>query len=128
VSLTQPETAPLLLWLQGGPGGSSLYGLFVEHGPFSVTSDLKLVKRPTAWTLSHNVIYIDNPVGTGFSFTSGGYAENETAVAEDLFDCIIQLYTLFPEFQASPQTFNILTYLKVRHHGAGNILFLNLLF
>jgi hypothetical protein len=47
------------------------------------------------------VIYIDNPVGTGFSFTSGGYAENETAVADDLFDCIIQLFTLFPEFEAS---------------------------
>lgn len=46
------------------------------------------------------MIYIDNPVGTGFSFTSGGYAENETAVADDLFDCIIQLFTLFPEFEA----------------------------
>jgi vitellogenic carboxypeptidase-like protein len=55
-----------LLWLQGGPGGSSLYGLFVENGPFSVTPDLKLVKRPTSWALSHNIIYIDNPVGTGF--------------------------------------------------------------
>ena len=93
-----------MLWLQGGPGGSSLFGLFVEHGPVSVTKDLKLVKRPTSWALSHNVLYIDNPVGTGFSFTAGGYAENETAVAEDLFDCIIQLYTLVPEFQAGCPT------------------------
>ena len=57
------ETAPLVLWLQGGPGGSSLFGLFVEHGPFSVTKSLELEPRSTAWTLTHNVIYIDNPVG-----------------------------------------------------------------
>jgi len=50
----------------------------------------------TSWTLTHNVVYIDNPVGTGFSFTKDGYAENETAVADDLFECLIQLYTLFP--------------------------------
>ena len=35
----KPEKAPLLLWLQGGPGGSSLFGLFVENGPFSVTQE-----------------------------------------------------------------------------------------
>lgn len=61
----QPEKAPVVLWLQGGPGGTSMFGLFLEHGPFSVSKSLKLVKRNTAWSLTHNVIYIDNPVGTG---------------------------------------------------------------
>lgn len=36
---TNASKAPVLLWLQGGPGGSSLFGLFVEHGPFSVTKE-----------------------------------------------------------------------------------------
>lgn len=35
-----PETAPVVLWLQGGPGGSSMFGLFVEHGPYVVTKNL----------------------------------------------------------------------------------------
>ena len=52
-----------MLWLQGGPGGSSLFGLFAENGPFSVTENLELERRNTAWSLTHNVIYIDNPVG-----------------------------------------------------------------
>lgn len=91
--------APVVLWLQGGPGGSSLFGLFVEHGPFSVTADLELEDRTTAWSLTHNLIYIDNPVGTGFSFTRGGFAENETAVAEDLYSCLTQIFTLFPHLQ-----------------------------
>ncbi|KAJ8977297.1 hypothetical protein NQ317_007436 [Molorchus minor] len=56
-----------------------LYGLFEEIGPFSINSNMELELRPNAWTESHSVIFIDNPVGTGYSFTSdGGYAQNET--------------------------------------------------
>ena len=60
-----PEFRPVLLWLQGGPGGSSLFGLFNEHGPYIVQDDNSIKPRPTTWALTHNIIYIDNPVGTG---------------------------------------------------------------
>ena len=40
-----------------------MFGLFAENGPFSVTENLELERRNTAWSLTHNVIYIDNPVG-----------------------------------------------------------------
>ena len=60
-----PENNPVLLWLQGGPGGTSLFGLFNEHGPFIVKVDNTLEPRATTWALTHNIIYIDNPVGTG---------------------------------------------------------------
>jgi vitellogenic carboxypeptidase-like protein len=68
-SQTDYANAPVVLWLQGGPGATSLIGLFTENGPFTVMSQQGLKLRKYAWTESHSVIYIDNPVGTGFSFT-----------------------------------------------------------
>ncbi|XP_066138466.1 venom serine carboxypeptidase isoform X2 [Euwallacea fornicatus] len=93
------ETAPIILWLQGGPGASSLIGLFAENGPFYVKNKRGLKFRKYSWTQNHNVIYIDNPVGTGFSFTTGGYAQNETKVGQDLYSALTQFFTLFPDLQ-----------------------------
>ncbi|PNF39003.1 Venom serine carboxypeptidase [Cryptotermes secundus] len=96
-------SAPVVLWLQGGPGSSSLFGLFTENGPFSVNSKYYLKLRKYSWTKTHSVIYIDNPVGTGYSFTESddGYARNETAVGEDLYNALLQFFQLFPELQQS---------------------------
>lgn len=44
-----PETAPLTLWLNGGPGSDSLIGLFQELGPCNVTEDLETQLNPYAW-------------------------------------------------------------------------------
>lgn len=96
---TNSATAPVLLWLQGGPGATSLIGLFAENGPFSVKNRHGLKLRPYSWTANHNVIYIDNPVGTGYSFTDGGYAQNETAVGTDLYNALVQFFELFPDLQ-----------------------------
>ncbi|CAL8110554.1 unnamed protein product [Orchesella dallaii] len=95
-----PDKAPVLVWLQGGPGGSSLYGLFNENGPFVIDRDMNPLLRSTSWSFTHNVIYFDNPVGTGFSFTDDdqGFARNEDQVAADLYSAITQFLTLFPEF------------------------------
>lgn len=96
-----PATAPVVLWLQGGPGGSSLFGLFVEHGPFSVDDNLNLVERTHTWTATHSVLYVDNPVGTGFSFTGKNecYATDQNMVANDLYDALQQFFLLFPQLQ-----------------------------
>jgi hypothetical protein len=54
-----PETDPVVLWVQGGPGGSSLDGMFTEMGPFTLDLDSldnttagvpKLYKNQFAWT------------------------------------------------------------------------------
>ncbi|XP_068094770.1 LOW QUALITY PROTEIN: probable serine carboxypeptidase CPVL [Hyperolius riggenbachi] len=96
-----PETAPVLLWLQGGPGGTSMFGLFVEHGPYVVTKNLTLIPREFAWTNKYSMLYIDNPVGTGFSFTGNdkGYAVNQDDVGRDLYSALTQFFQIFSEYQ-----------------------------
>ncbi|XP_027626733.1 probable serine carboxypeptidase CPVL [Tupaia chinensis] len=97
----QPMDAPVVLWLQGGPGGSSMFGLFVENGPYVVTKNLTLNIRDFPWTTTLSMLYIDNPVGTGFSFTDDpqGYATNEDDVARNLYSALIQFFQLFPEYK-----------------------------
>ncbi|EMD36755.1 hypothetical protein CERSUDRAFT_114672 [Gelatoporia subvermispora B] len=64
-----PETAPFTLWLNGGPGCSSMIGLFQEHGPCHVNPDGETtVLNPFSWNNISNIIYVDQPIGTGFSF------------------------------------------------------------
>ncbi|RZF34689.1 hypothetical protein LSTR_LSTR002771 [Laodelphax striatellus] len=103
-SMTRNENDPVLLWLQGGPGASSLYGLFEEIGPFSVTTDMKLKLNEHSWHRNHSLIFIDNPVGTGFSFTDtdAGYCENQEKVGEHLYSALIQFYSIFEKYKSAP--------------------------
>ncbi|GAB0092610.1 hypothetical protein DMENIID0001_076170 [Sergentomyia squamirostris] len=97
------EDAPVILWLQGGPGFTSLYGMFYENGPFYLTPELDFPPREHSWHLDHNIIYIDNPVGAGFSFTESeyGYSNNEMELAENLYRGLQQFFTLFPELRSN---------------------------
>ncbi|XP_061722966.1 venom serine carboxypeptidase-like [Cydia pomonella] len=94
------DKAPVLLWLQGGPGSSSLFGLFLENGPITVVNG-QFERRKYHWALNHHLIYIDNPVGAGFSFTNDthGYCTDETQVGEQLYSTLTQFFQLFPELQ-----------------------------
>lgn len=69
-----PETAPILIWLQGGPGCASTYGLFTENGPFYVEDftksgqgEKKADIRDIAWNQKANLLFPDQPLGVGFS-------------------------------------------------------------
>lgn len=95
------DKAPVLLWLQGGPGGTSMFGLFVEHGPYVVYENMTVGLRDYAWTSRYSVLYIDNPVGTGFSFTDDdrGFAQDQDDVGRDLYNALIQFFQIFPEYQ-----------------------------
>lgn len=89
---------PVLLWLQGGPGASSLFGLFFENGPYKI-KNAKIYRNEDTWTKQYNVLYIDNPVGTGFSFTtSNGYAKNQTIIGKHLYEALKQFFHLFPAY------------------------------
>lgn len=102
-NLIQNQNAPISLWLQGGPGASSLFGLFCEHGPYQNLDITRLTLRNYSWIESMSLIYFDNPVGTGFSFTSKdqGFATTEDDVARDLYSALQQFFTLFSKYRSN---------------------------
>ena len=69
-SQNSPSTDPLILWLNGGPGCSSLTGFLDEIGPF--TSDLysgNFTYNPYSWNMNASLLFIEQPAGVGFSIT-----------------------------------------------------------
>jgi vitellogenic carboxypeptidase-like protein len=97
------KDAPVLLWLQGGPGASSLFGLFTELGPFNIDKDMKIAPREISWNKDYHMLFLDNPLGTGFSFTGelDRMATNQTTVGQDLYSALSQFYELFPDLRAN---------------------------
>lgn len=94
------ENDPVIIWLQGGPGSTSMFGLFAENGPLKFSSKGELQLNEYSWNKNHSVVYIDNPAGTGWSFSEkGGYAQNQTKVGEGLYSALTQFFTLFPKLQ-----------------------------
>jgi vitellogenic carboxypeptidase-like protein len=99
------KSAPLVVWLQGGPGGSSLFGLFSEMGPYSLSPELELLPRNSTWNRDYAMIFIDNPVGAGFSFTdqADGYCtDTKVCVAKNLYSLLTQFYMLHSDQATRP--------------------------
>lgn len=102
-ALNGNHDAPILLWLQGGPGASSLFGFFTELGPFYIDEDMQRVKRNYHWNEEHHLLVLDNPLGTGFSFTSSPerMPTNQTTIGQDLYKALTQFFQLFPDLRAN---------------------------
>lgn len=74
-NLTLPDTAPIVLWMNGGPGSTSMFGLFLENGPLRVLQtgptmdDFNVDLKPAgSWGDVADIIFLDQPAGTGFSY------------------------------------------------------------
>ncbi|XP_062515743.1 uncharacterized protein LOC134191176 isoform X2 [Corticium candelabrum] len=96
-----PQKDPLVVWLSGGPGCSSMLALFNENGPFLINNKTKEpVYNPYGWNSHANLLYIDQPVGSGFSYVTHShlYVFNEKEVASDLLTFMNLFYEKFPEY------------------------------
>ncbi|GAQ86726.1 serine carboxypeptidase-like [Klebsormidium nitens] len=94
-------TVPLVLWLQGGPGASGVgFGNFAEIGPLN----LNLEPRPHTWLQKAHLLFVDNPVGTGFSYVekASQLTRTNAEIAADLVAFAAAFFEEHPALQATP--------------------------
>ncbi|CAB1354275.1 unnamed protein product [Coregonus sp. 'balchen'] len=99
-SQKDPAGSPVVLWLNGGPGCSSLDGLLTEHGPFLIQDDgMSLEYNPYSWNMIANVLYLESPAGVGFSYSDDKkYTTNDTEVSMNNYLALKEFFKAFPEY------------------------------
>ncbi|KEZ43342.1 hypothetical protein SAPIO_CDS4798 [Scedosporium apiospermum] len=100
------KDAPLMLWLQGGPGASSLIGMLYENGPCLTDGPAKTKFNPYSWTEHFSMIYLDQPVGVGMSYLDSehdgqGYPKGVEDSSLDIVAFIKLFYEAFPHLATS---------------------------
>lgn len=103
-SRNSPEKAPLTLWLNGGPGCSSITGLLFELGPCSIADEGKNTTfNPYSWTTHSNVIFLDQPVNVGYSYSDdGSKVDTSPVAAEDVYAFLELFLERYPKYADAP--------------------------
>ena len=109
-SENDPANDPLVVWLNGGPGSSSLIGLLTENGQFNTNDrsldahgNISLLYNPYAWTKAASVIYVEQPKGVGFSYCvkESDCVNTDESVGEDFADFLDEWFKGFSEFKSN---------------------------
>merc|ERR1711871_373510 len=95
-----PSSKPVVLWLNGGPGCSSLGGMFTELGPYVLDENLNITYNPFAWNKAANILFMEQPAGVGFSYPGG--ARNDSLTADDTYEGLVQFFASHPELANRP--------------------------
>ncbi|KAB8078124.1 Alpha/Beta hydrolase protein [Aspergillus leporis] len=116
-SRNSPEKAPLSAWFNGGPGCSSLIGLFQENGPCHFANGENTPSlNEHSWNNFANMLYIDQPIGVGFSYGDNNVTSTDTA-APYVWKLIQAFYDHFPQYES--RDFGIFTESYGGHYGPG---------
>lgn len=99
-SQKDPQKDPVVLWLNGGPGCSSLDGLLSENGPIHIRNDgSTLYMNPYSWNKLANVIYMESPAGVGYSYDDNGDVKtHDNVVAQHNYAALQHFFKKFPEY------------------------------
>ncbi|KAJ7479829.1 alpha/beta-hydrolase [Mycena latifolia] len=97
------DTDPWIIWLNGGPGSSSMIGLMTENGPLQVTGDYSIVQNNFSWNKLADTFWIDQPVGTGYSTSdANGYVPDEDQMGRDFVEFLSNIVKIFPSLAKRP--------------------------
>ncbi|KZL80143.1 carboxypeptidase s1 [Colletotrichum incanum] len=110
------NTAPLAVWLNGGPGCSSMIGLFQANGPctFNNGGGAEPTLNPNSWNNFANMLYVDQPIGAGFSY---GISDTSSTVkaAPKVWALMQSFYSKFPDY--NNRDFGLFTESYGGHYG-----------
>ncbi|KAF3445558.1 hypothetical protein FNV43_RR10734 [Rhamnella rubrinervis] len=99
-----PDNKPLTLWLNGGPGCSSIGGgAFTELGPFYPKGDGRGLRRNSmSWNRASNLLFVESPAGVGWSYsnTTSDYNSGDASTANDMHIFMMKWYEKFPAFKS----------------------------
>jgi carboxypeptidase C (cathepsin A) len=103
------DETPLLIWLNGGPGASSLPGLFLENGPLSIGTDAAgtVSVTATSWNEEAHVLFWDQPIGAGYSYTDvqppkDEYVTDEATLSQMFCAALQEFFRMHPEYAKCP--------------------------
>lgn len=100
------NSTPIFLWLQGGPGSSSMLGAYTEIGPVFIKNG-KPALNDWSWNLLGHLLFVDSPVNVGFSY-SGGQRDGDSQVnsteqaTDHLLNFLFNFYKTWPQLKANP--------------------------
>lgn len=115
-SESNPYSDPVVLWLNGGPGSSSLIGLLTENGQLRTNDDSltnltssgvpQLFYNEYGWSKKSNMLYLESPKGVGFSYCDNVTVAEECvntdeSTAQDAYEFLVSWFELYPEYQSN---------------------------
>ncbi|KAG5105468.1 hypothetical protein JHK82_042438 [Glycine max] len=99
-TLVTMQDDPVVIWLTGGPGCGGELALFYENGPFHIGNNLSLIWNDYGWDQASNILFVDQPTGTGFSysFDASDIRHDEAGISNDLYDFLQEFFKAHPQF------------------------------